>query len=440
MMTCVSMVVAPALAFGAASQWIESDSLKAIADRTARDFSLSLERGRAEIKALHPGLTDAQIDEFIARGYVEVMDIGGERRMYRKSPRNLALICPEMRRAAGWTCRGSQASLARRSMASHIIANSKGDGTVATPQRVTVRFNIDVPVTDELRGTTLRVWMPYPMATARQSNVKILSASQDDYVVSEPGQSPHSTVYMERKVGSADTVVNFEVRYCYDVAAQYFAPDYIEANLKPYDRDSELYRRYTALSGKQVKELPLVWEIVGAERNPYRQSEMVYDYIVKNFPWAGAREYSTLECIPQYVVDHGYGDCGQVALLYISLMRTLGVPARWESGWMLHPGEKNYHDWAEVYFEGVGWVPVDVSFGRYVHDGDERVVKFHSTGQDAYRMATNGSVGAPFYPAKKFVRSETVDMQAGEVENENGNLFYPLWQSRMTIESMAPIN
>ena len=134
-----------------------------------------------------------------------------------------------------------------------------------------------------------------------------------------------------------------------------------------------------------------------------------------------------------------HGDCGQVSLLYISLMRSLGVPARWESGWMIHPGEKNYHDWAEVYFEGVGWVPVDVSFGRYGNASDADARTFYSHGMDAHRFATNKGVCGDLYPAKRFVRSETVDFQAGEVECSRGNLFYPGWDSSFTLLSVEPV-
>ena len=130
------------------------------------------------------------------------------------------------------------------------------------------------------------------------------------------------------------------------------------------------------------------------------------------------------------MVREGHGDCGQVSLLYISLMRTLGVPARWESGWMMHPGEVNYHDWAEVYFEGTGWVPVDVSFGRYDNASAPRARRFYSTGMDAYRMAANSGVCKPLVPAKRYVRSETVDQQAGELECSRGNIFYPAQSSR----------
>ena len=112
---------------------------------------------------------------------------------------------------------------------------------------------------------------------------------------------------------------------------------------------------------------------------------MVYNWISRAFPWAGAREYSTLANIPQYVLDNGHGDCGQVGLLYITLVRSLGIPARWESGWVINPGDEGWHDWAETYYEGVGWVPTDPSFGRGTMDTP--LENYYTTGIDGARQA-----------------------------------------------------
>jgi hypothetical protein len=120
-------------------------------------------------------------------------------------------------------------------------------------------------------------------------------------------------------------------------------------------------------------------------------------------------------------------------------MRSLGIPARWESGWMLHPGEKNLHDWAEVYFEGIGWVPVDASFGRYTGADNQRIANFYSTGMDAHRFVSNRGVCGDLFPPKKFIRSETVDFQLGEVECSRGNLFYPAWHQHLKLISVKPI-
>ena len=126
--------------------------------------------------------------------------------------------------------------------------------------------------------------------------------------------------------------------------------------------------------------------IVGREDNPVKQASLIYDWIDAYFPWAGAREYSTIPNLAEYALNRGYGDCGQVSLLYINLLRNIGIPARWESGWYLEPEDVGIHDWAEVYFEGVGWVPVDMSFGLNLASKDKDVVNFYKSGMDYFRL------------------------------------------------------
>ncbi len=414
--------------------WLENDSLAAIESRTRSDFSLTMEQAQQQIKELYPNVTNEDIERFISQKALEVKVIDGQRMMHRKSPRNLKLLSTEI--GGEWSGRGFDALPNDMALVDSITSVSKAEGDKCCEMYVKYRFSVDVPRHDFLLGDTLKVWVPLPIESARQSNVKILSASHD--YVRSTDKSVHNTIYFATPVNeSSDSIIHFEYVGEYNVAAQYFGPDYIIKNIKPYDTESDLYKNYTCVELPHIVKFDsLAHEIVGDEKCPFRQSELVYDYIVKNFPWAGAREYSTIECLPQYVIDEKHGDCGQVALLYISIMRTLGVPARWESGWMLHPGQVNLHDWAEVYFEGIGWVPVDASFGRYKSCKNPASVNFYSTGMDQYRFATNLGINGTLYPAKKFVRSETVDFQMGEVECSKGNLFYPGWKKKFEILEM----
>ena len=52
---------------------------------------------------------------------------------------------------------------------------------------------------------------------------------------------------------------------------------------------------------------------------------------------------------------------------------------------------------------------------------------------DQYRFATNIGICGELYPPKKYIRSETIDFQVGEVECSKGNLFYPGWRKRLEI-------
>ncbi len=427
-----------ALGASAAPSWLEADSAAAIDSRTRADFPLTIAQFRAQLAESYPQLDDDSIvADYIAKKYIETREIDGERRVFRKALRNLPLLAPGLTETP--VGRNKGASRQRIAYVDSVIGFYDGTNPRGNAHRVEYDFTVAVPYDDALAGDSLSIWLPLPFGSPRQSDLEILWTSHPQYVLSGD-RSIHNTIYFKLPAPAKGDTLHVGYSAAYVARGQYFAPEFILANMKDYDRESELYRQYTATEAPHIVRLDsLARAIVGTERNPFRQSELVYDYITDKYPWAGAREYSTIDCIPAYVIESGHGDCGQVSLLYISLMRSLGVPARWESGWMLHPGEKNYHDWAEVYFEGVGWVPVDVSFGRYPNAIDPRARNFYSHGMDTHRFATNHGVCGELFPKKRFVRSETVDFQAGEIESSRGNLFYPAWDHTLKLISVTPL-
>lgn len=238
---------------------------------------------------------------------------------------------------------------------------------------------------------------------------------------------------MEKKA-VAGKKTEFEYIFSYDSRNKWF--DIEAKDIKPYNTNSKIYKKYTSerethvIFSDRIKHL--TDSIIGNETNPLLKAKSIYTWINNNFPWASAREYSTIENIPEYVLDNHHGDCGQVSLLFITMARYAGIPAKWQSGWMLHPGAVNLHDWAEVYYEGFGWIPVDQSFGITKSDNED-VQYYFLTGLDAYRVIVNDDFSMPFYPAKIYPRSETVDFQRGEVEWRGGNLYFDLWDYDLEI-------
>jgi transglutaminase-like putative cysteine protease len=67
------------------------------------------------------------------------------------------------------------------------------------------------------------------------------------------------------------------------------------------------------------------------------------------------------------------GACRDTAMLYVQACRSLGLAARFVSGYsMHHPEEVSEHElhaWAEVYLPGGGWRGYDPSLGLAVADG-----------------------------------------------------------------------
>lgn len=71
-----------------------------------------------------------------------------------------------------------------------------------------------------------------------------------------------------------------------------------------------------------------------------------------------------------WVMETRQGVCDEMTGLFISMLRSLGIPARFVSGisYTNLPGFDDPwggHGWAEVYFPGTGWVPFDVTYGTY---------------------------------------------------------------------------
>ena len=97
---------------------------------------------------------------------------------------------------------------------------------------------------------------------------------------------------------------------------------------------------------------------------------------------------------------------------------------------MLHPGEINLHDWCEVYYEGVGWVPLDQSFEEQ-DSKDTDIRSFYVSGIDGYRLVVNDDYTKPLFPAKIYPRSETLDFQRGEMEWRGGNIYFNKWKYNM---------
>lgn len=107
-----------------------------------------------------------------------------------------------------------------------------------------------------------------------------------------------------------------------------------------------------------------------------------------------------------WVLEHREGVCDELTSLFIAMARSLGIPSRFVAGVSYTDLEEfddpwGPHGWAEVYFPGVGWVPIDVTYGQYGFV-DATHVKFKETldaKQATVRYTTKGrSVGLDAQP------------------------------------------
>jgi hypothetical protein len=410
---------------------------KDLMHRKRLDFRKSKEDAVEYISRYYPEVDDAMLEKWENAKALETMIIDGEKKYFNSAARNLFRIDKDARKRKievdGENIDELQVLLEKH--LPEVIAQAKeSPARQSCPKKMKITYTLTVPANAVPESETIRCWLPYPRTDSRrQANIELLSIDAVDYIIS-PDEYPHKSIYIEKTAKENEPAV-FKYSFVMSSAAEWF--DLKPENIKPYDKESELYRKYTGERNTHVIFSDLIKEysakIAGNETNPLLVSNRILQYIKDNYPWASALEYSTMENIPEYVIKNNHGDCGMVGLLYITLCRYNGIPAKWQSGFMLHPGDVNLHDWAETYFEGIGWVPVDPSFIRSSFD-DSDLNAFYSNGIDAYRWTVNDDYSQEFYPAKKYPRSETVDFQRGEVEWSGGNLYFNKWNWDIDVE------
>lgn len=414
----------------------ELDSLADYARRYLREFPHTLE---AIVELLdNDGVNTGRenIKRWEDAGELEFMYIDGEKRYFRWAHRNLYRINDSLRDLKQ-TDRQRDVSLASFCMEEidEILAASAGSaGVPVRPRSFRITYTITVEAGAVPAGETIRCWMPYPREdTPRQDMVRLVSVYPEEYVVA-PDSYKQRTVYLEQEAVDGEPAV-FRTELEFRSHSQYFDPALLRASASqalPDEAGIYTTERLPHISfSDDIRALAamLVPDPVG----PFRKAEAFYRWINDNIIWTSAVEYGLMDDIPAYVLKNGRGDCGMQTLLFLSLCRQSGIPARWQSGWMMHKGHVNLHDWSELWIEPYGWVPVDVSFKLQPSDRPE-VRDFYMSGMDSYRLTVNNDYGTELYPAKIHPRSEPVDFQRGELEWDGGNLYFDKWRYRMEVE------
>lgn len=404
------------------------------------DFCKSESDIKEYIRRYIPNVTDSMIHLWENSGALEFMELDGKKLYFHNAGPNLFRVdslCREIKKRKEHIGLSGSEKVNLNHLPKVITEVCSKGVNVVEPKRMKVTYTITVSPNVVPDGKVVRCWLPFPhRGIPRQTDIQLISASEDKYELA-PDTAIHSTLYME-KLAEADKPIVFSETFEYTSSAEWHSlkPE----DIKPYDKSSDLYKVYTSEREKHVvfskRMKDLAAELTGEETNPLLKARRIFQYINDNYPWASAREYSTIDNIPEYVLDNHKGDCGQVTLLFITLCRISGIPAHFQSGFMVHPGEINLHDWCEIYFEGPGWVPVDMSFGIpiFAQENNDELYWFFLGGIDSWRMIVNQDYGKELHPAKKYPRSETVDFQRGEVEWEGGNLYFDKWDYCLDVE------
>lgn len=364
-----------------------------------------IDRGRAleMIRSEWPEFSDEQLDELIDRKRIDWRFIDGEQRFLNNFLDSLRVYPAEV----PGLLEEDAADIRTRD---EMLAKMRADGGAS--YLVTARARIAVP--GALPGEMVRAWLPVPARSPQQSQIELLSMSAGGVVARE--DAPARTVFWESRSERA-----FEVTYRYRIDAPYidaYAPAGVErvgapdpcpddlAELRPHIRFTPFLR---ALASRLVD---------GIER-PVDRARAIYDYLTSHVDYRYQPDYAQLDDIADNCAKSLRGDCGVMALTFITLCRIAGIPARWQSGLYVACDYIGPHDWAMFYTEEYGWLWADVSFGSSARrSGDETRRRHHFGNLDPWRMVANSAYQAAFEPDFDEVRWDPYDNQLGEASVE----------------------
>ena len=119
----------------------------------------------------------------------------------------------------------------------------------------------------------------------------------------------------------------------------------------------------------------------------------------------------------RWVLDNREGVCDELTSLFIAMLRSLNIPARFVTGQSYTNVLNGFgnHAWAEVYFPGYGWVAFDPTYGQYGY-------------VDASHIAMQEELDVKDSSINYGWRSYNVDIDASSLEANSeviskGNLF-----------------
>ena len=263
----------------------------------------------------------------------------------------------------------------------------------------------------------VRAWLPLPAACESQSDITFDAFSEPPARIAAE-DAPQRTACWE-----ADLTENrrFTARYSYPQTARYadplaFAPDAAQPDF------------YTGEQAPHIVFTPylraLAAQLTEGVTNPAEKAKRIYDYVTLNVHYHYQPAYFVLEDIATRCAMDRRGDCGVMALTFITLCRIAGIPARWQSGLAVGPGKCGCHDWAMFYIAPRGWMYADCSYGASMARAGEEELRRHYFGSiDPGRMVANRAFQANFDPPMLGFRADPYDNQTGEVEADGAGLW-----------------
>ena len=380
--------------------------------RLPEEFPYTKEEALAIVRKDIPDFTMEEIQELMDRRSIRWIYIDGQERIFSRFYSSICKAVPGMAQRAQAKLAGVESlPSAAENPLNAIVAKLKEQGSLT--YRIRVRASMKLKDEQFTPGMFLRAHLPIPAACAQQSDIRIEKLYPESGKLA-PEDAAQRTVCWEETMQENH---EFMVEYSYLHTARYHDAYNGSGNA------SALYC-HTEEKAPHIMFTPyikaLCAELTEGIDDPLMKARAIYDFITLNMQYTYMPDYFVLDNIAETCAREYNGDCGVFALLFVTMCRCAGIPARWQSGLTTEPDFIGCHDWAQFYVAPYGWLFADPSYGISAkRQGAELRRQFYFGNLDPFRMVANREFQENFTIPKEHWRSDPYDNQSGEMESND---------------------
>jgi len=230
-------------------------------------------------------------------------------------------------------------------------------------------FTYQVHVPPQADAKSSHLWIPLPQNDSYQS---ISGLRMESPVSHTEGREPqYQNPFAVFTPTPPQAAAGYDVTLLFNATRREHAVDVHSPALQtagaPSSRDPLMQRylepdKLVPLNGTIAE---LAKQQTAGDTTPLQKARHIYDYVVATLRYDKTGEgWGRGDAI--WACTSKRGNCTDFHSLFIGMMRSAGIPARFEIGFPLPEGKTEgeipgYHCWAEFYLNGAGWIPVDAS-------------------------------------------------------------------------------
>lgn len=170
------------------------------------------------------------------------------------------------------------------------------------------------------------------------------------------------------------------------------------------------------------------WELSELEIR-YRIADALCGYLRDNYTYSLSNENTGSDAVRSFLTETKRGHCALYATSMTLLLRRMGIPARYATGFVAPPSgnvptilrSKNLHAWCEVYMDELGWVTFDPTSSAALGDISTPPPGYSSDSRSSDHSSESSSGSGDYSSSESSSSREDSSSHDSSSEDESGD-------------------